>query len=413
MAILFATMAKNDEDISNDIKSRPARIQGKMLFLFLGFLVYAGVYRLRASISSAPSLQDITVASQSSRQRDFKKDLAAVAASRSSSPLPLPWCNREQIRNGQWLPAQLEEAPYDPKEKWFRTCVRRGVMADSAKNKTMPWNTWIWQPNDAVSSSLLGAAQTPNHTGIAKCRFTEWSREEFCSVADGRSISFVGDSLTWTVFLALVYSLGAIPTSGWTTVCNGTTKLAWLRDNELTGVSLNRKELREADTLILNRGAHYRNDTAVESVLTGRTIPFVKQWQEACENNTSTGQCHFFWRTTTPGHPSCPKYRVPSTNTSAMEALIGDRGTKFDERGWWDFERQNTFMENLLAQNNLEATFMDGYDLLLTRPDLHIGGRKSDCLHYCLPGPPDVLNQVLLHELKRSWKTASNAVARK
>jgi molybdopterin-biosynthesis enzyme MoeA-like protein len=111
-----------------------------------------------------------------------------------------------------------------------------------------------------------------------------------------------------------------------------------------------------------------------------------------------------------PGHPSCPKYRVPSTNTSAMEALIADRGTAFDERGWWAFERQNTFMENLLAQNDLEATFMDGYDLLLTRPDLHIGGRKSDCLHYCLPGPPDVMNQVLLHELKKSWKDASNAI---
>jgi molybdopterin-biosynthesis enzyme MoeA-like protein len=44
---------------------------------------------------------------------------------------------------------------------------------------------------------------------------------------------------------------------------------------------------------------------------------------------------------------------------------------------------------------------MDGYDLLLTRPDQH-------CLHYCLPGPPDALNQVLLHELKRSWETTNN-----
>jgi hypothetical protein len=391
MAILFATMAKNDQAIP----------KGKILFLFL---VCWGVCMLGESIRSMPSLQDFTVAS--SRQRDFKNELAAA----SQSSLPLPWCNREQIRNGQWLPAQLEKAPYDPQEQWFKTCVKFGVMADPA-NKSMPWNTWIWQPKDAAFSSLLGA-QTPNHTSIAKCRFTEWSSEEFCSVAGGRSISFVGDSLTWTVFLALVYSLGATPTSGWTTVCNGTTKLFWFRDNELTGLALTRQELRQSDTLILNRGAHHRNDTVVESGLTGRTIPIVKQWQEVCENNTSTGQCRLFWRTTMPGHPSCRENRVPSTNTSAMDALIADRGTAFDSHGWWDFGRQNMFMENLLAQNDLEATFMDGYDLLLTRPDLHIGGNKKggDCLHYCLPGPPDVLNQVLLHELKRSWKTTSNAL---
>jgi hypothetical protein len=96
--------------------------------------------------------------------------------------------------------------------------------------------------------------------------------------------------------------------------------------------------------------------------------------------------------------------------------LIGDRGTAFDSYGWWDFGRQNTFMENILVQNkiNLEPTFIDGYELLLTRPDQHMGtGHKQygvDCLHYCLPGPPDVLNQVLLHELKRRWETTSNAL---
>jgi hypothetical protein len=202
----------------------------------------------------------------------------------------------------------------------------------------------------------------------------------------------------------LVYSLGAIPApGGWTNVCNGTTKLFFLKDNELTKLKITIPELRELDTLILSREAHHRNDKVVESSLISLTIPFVQQWQEVCEKSTSTGQCHFFWRTTMPGHPSCLKNRVPSTNASAMDALIEDRGTTFDSYGWWDFSHQNTFMENLLVQqNNLEATFMDGCDLLLTRPDQHIGGRSgkysTDCLHYCLPGPPDVLNQVLLHE---------------
>jgi hypothetical protein len=98
MAILFATMAKNDQAIPN--VTSPARIspfytkQGKILFLFL---VCWGVCMLGESIRSMPSLHDFTVAS--SRQRDFKNELAAA----SHSSLPLPWCNREQIRNVQWL----------------------------------------------------------------------------------------------------------------------------------------------------------------------------------------------------------------------------------------------------------------------------------------------------------------------
>jgi molybdopterin-biosynthesis enzyme MoeA-like protein len=104
---------------------------------------------------------------------------------------------------------------------------------------------------------------------------------------------------------------------------------------------------------------------------------------------------------------------VPSTNASAMEASIQDtKGTSTDACGLWNYGNQNTIVENLLEQRTLKATIMDAYDLLLTRPDEHIEYAKGhqDCLHYCLPGPPDELTQVLLHELKRSWETTNNNI---
>jgi hypothetical protein len=36
--------------------------------------------------------------------------------------------------------------------------------------------------------------------------------------------------------------------------------------------------------------------------------------------------------------------------------------------------------------------------MAILRPDHHIN--KKDCLHWCLPGPIDAANTVLLHELE-------------
>jgi len=36
--------------------------------------------------------------------------------------------------------------------------------------------------------------------------------------------------------------------------------------------------------------------------------------------------------------------------------------------------------------------------MAILRPDNHIG--NGDCLHWCLPGPIDAANAVLLHEME-------------
>mmetsp|Transcript_11350 Transcript_11350/g.24050 ORF Transcript_11350/g.24050 Transcript_11350/m.24050 type:complete len:117 (-) Transcript_11350:135-485(-) len=70
---------------------------------------------------------------------------------------------------------------------------------------------------------------------------------------------------------------------------------------------------------------------------------------------------------------------------------------------WWDFRNQNSPVENTI-QHQIEANprfrifIIDFYDMAILRPDNHIG--NGDCLHWCLPGPIDAANAVLLHEME-------------
>mmetsp|Transcript_62987 Transcript_62987/g.71320 ORF Transcript_62987/g.71320 Transcript_62987/m.71320 type:complete len:92 (+) Transcript_62987:3-278(+) len=91
-----------------------------------------------------------------------------------------------------------------------------------------------------------------------------------------------------------------------------------------------------------------------------------------------------------------------------MEQLIHTERKK--KYYWWDVKRQNEqFLLDAFATSTLSPyDIIDGYDLNVLRPDRHQS--EKDCLHYCLPGPPDVLNQILLHILRRRRRRAAFAV---
>jgi hypothetical protein len=184
------------------LRWRPAKVMYLLVLLIFGAWSLLG--------QSALLLPDISIASlyQSDPKRKAVAGTTTTTTTTSQQPslLSLPLCSREQIRNGQWLPAQLDKALYDPSLPRLKTCVTRGVMADPA-DKTRPWNTWIWQPKDATLSSLLPLANNNNSfpedatAGIVPtCQFTEWSKDEFCRLARGHSIAFAGDSLTFAAY---------------------------------------------------------------------------------------------------------------------------------------------------------------------------------------------------------------------
>ena len=68
---------------------------------------------------------------------------------------------------------------------------------------------------------------------------------------------------------------------------------------------------------------------------------------------------------------------------------------------WNEIEGQNKLaLELLRADRGMPAIqVLDAFELSRLRGDRH---QPGDCLHYCLPGPPDDWNRMLLYMLDRA-----------
>jgi hypothetical protein len=151
--------------------------------------------------------------------------------------------------------------------------------------------------------------------------------------------------------------------------------------------------------LVLNRGAHWVNDTRTLNEFRGQ-IEEIRAWQDKCDEYDM--KCHFFWRTSVPGHPGCGNYSEPVNDIGAMESLIYNLDNYNDHTityHWYDYQKQNQLFLRELDASGLRYEVIDGYDLNILRPDLH-RSHQGDCLHNCYPGKMDVYNQLLLHFLK-------------
>jgi hypothetical protein len=161
--------------------------------------------------------------------------------------------------------------------------------------------------------------------------------------------------------------------------------------------------------IILNRGAHYVNDTELISDMK-ELLPVLLSWQKTCTKLYH--RCHLFWRTTVPGHPECEEYTAPVNNLTLMESLVESRTSYTNETTWnyhWqDFNHQNKLVLDLLqtysATTGLQYEVIDAYEINILRPDRH-RWHQNDCLHSCYPGKMDVYNQLLLHYLLASRST--------
>ena len=263
------------------------------------------------------------------------------------------------------------------------------------------------------------------------------------------TILIIGDSLSWEHFRSLNHLLGQRHVSQhsmWESkesqdnikslVCQNQVRLVFRRDDLLTNVS---DSIFYSQTfpqvLVLNRGSHYKNDTALLSGMNNDVIPAIKEWQETC---TELGiKCHLFWRTSVPGHPGCNattnKFTEPVNDITEMERLIADMSmynNRTMEYHWYDYKHQNSLVVDLLrneledfdapvvvgdsnegghiegiddqqdlSRHNNTFDIIDAYDINILRPDEH-RAHQGDCLHNCYPGKMDVYNQLLLHFLK-------------
>jgi GDSL/SGNH-like Acyl-Esterase family found in Pmr5 and Cas1p len=150
---------------------------------------------------------------------------------------------------------------------------------------------------------------------------------------------------------------------------------------------------------VLNRGAHYKADAAYLEEWR-RTLDVVEEWLARCKQLKI--KCHFFWRSTVPGHHHCHDFTEPVNDLAVMEAHVANLSL-YDSNGvryhWQGFRHQNLLAEAELERRraNLPYRVLDGYRINILRPDGHA---RSDCLHSCYPGKMDVYAQLLLHYLR-------------
>jgi hypothetical protein len=362
-----------------------------------------------ASQSTIPRIPSPIVANGSEPAQDDDDDVT-TAPWQKDVPNGL-LCQRHQIIDGKWDPVRLKEPPYRPpsNDTRCRKLHDPSYYASRRKGGGM-WDTYQWIPND---SDISNNNNNSTSTSAPPCHFTAWNRTMFCEMAQYATILIVGDSLSWENYASLALLSGAHPVHhgyqrmSWHTqrnighaVCDGHTRLVYRRDDYLDN-------LRDAllvdpgsnlpQVLVLNRGAHYVNNT---ELLTGirATLDVVEEWLGMCDQLEI--KCHFFWRTTVPGHHHCRTFRAPVNDKAKMERHVADLSQYTPKEipyHWYDFQHQNGLVEAELVRRSAQVPhrIVDGYHINLLRPDGH-----NDCLHSCYPGKMDVYSQLLLHYLR-------------
>ena len=291
-------------------------------------------------------------------------------------------CSREELRNGQWSePDRNATPPYIPTERWHRSCYGKDP------NKLEGYYKSSWS---------------------APCAFDELQEDTFCALVENQTLAFIGDSITWQQFEAIEGSLKSTDVqrnSNFILVraCSNRTTMLWSKNNYiLVGGVMQILQTYEPDIVVTNRGAHYLPDEELVPHLNA-TLATFKTWQESHD-------MRLIWRTTAPGVPSCSSEYAPNNDLNdVLASRVHNRSSWYGigQRSvfsWWDFERQNALVMNLIESSDVQFEVIDAFEMYTTRPDLRISqkdDKEKDCLHQCLPGVPDESNRVLQHILQQ------------
>jgi GDSL/SGNH-like Acyl-Esterase family found in Pmr5 and Cas1p len=338
--------------------------------------------------------------------------------SASSKIKKLPLCRRYLIRLGQWLPAvNVTAPPYKTSVQHLR-CYPSEEYTTTTTGKSRWTHTYKWVPDAAF---------------VGECAFDDYRADDLCALLPRATIAIVGDSLSWEQYRSLISLHHTLTRQGYQqqsyelhqniqqAICaDGLTTVVYRRDDHLLNLA---DAIRQnfPTVLILNRGAHYVTDDELKRDLVG-IIQTVKEWLKTCEKKYQM-ECHFFWRTSVPGHIGCNETsssssditttaksnakitarRIPHNNLADMEAWVENKSNYNSvsiDYHWHDFRRQNELVLKEFKKAELSNfQVIDAYHLNILRPDEH-RTHQGDCLHSCFPGKMDVYNQLLLHFLK-------------
>lgn len=362
--------------------------------LVLALLCYLVVESCRLLVSSANGYRLGSVSlKKSSRNLEPNNNNSSTASSAIATKVST-FCSSQQIaEHGRWIPVTFPEAPYQPSTFLDPGChepYENVTMAFSQR----PWHSFEWQVDREASG----------------CHFTRFQRQQYCQVMRNKSLTIVGDSLSFEHFASLAGYLG-VDVSRFRRVIfklkynhmvfpvceNNSSKLVWQSTSSYHELHANMSLTDPVpDVLLLNVGAHYKPDSAYIP-MRKNNIHRLQQWQD--DDPTRL----LIYRTTVPGIPHCEKYTLggpegPNVTFAEMEAVVNTPSYYSGRRSqhhWMDFQHQNELMLSLLSDSTLRYDVIRAYDVNLLRPD-----GTPDCLHNCeMNGKMEFYNDNLLHIL--------------
>ena len=232
--------------------------------------------------------------------------------------------------------------------------------------------------------------EPPAHCDI----IPQFTRSGLCQIMRGRTLIFLGDSLSVHMYETLINAMGnrtnygrgrcdsdnpTICISSHPYYCNQyfNFSIVMLRVPNISWFSRFKRELSDiynttGAVVVANWGAVYQpNDTVASKA---------QEILEWFDNNLP--RALFIFRSSNMAHENCYFYREPD---NVMHIPVNHPRHK--SWHWADFPKQNVIWEDLIAQRFPGKVYMDIFPMSAKRPDQHTS--YSDCLHYCIPGPVD------------------------
>lgn len=214
------------------------------------------------------------------------------------------------------------------------------------------------------------------------CELNPFNASTFCHLLGARRILFVGDSTQAQAFSTLANLVHAGNGS-----CGG--QLHYGRINFLVFSHQHSNGLLDwiriagiPEILVMSVGSHL-HDVGDMSDIQRRLDPLVGQIRDLYNE---THPVSLVWRTIHPGHVECNNHTKPLGDVATIDE-------KNDKYGWRFFPQFDEMAMN--SSKHFGYRVLDMSPLYL-RPDAHVGSRyKDDCMHYCTPGPLDLLPQIL------------------